>query len=109
MKLKLNIPEYGPADFSFADVVHGYVFRDGDTLICPVIMSLEPGKGYGTKCIEALEKLAEENGLRLEFPNVISESLKRILEKRGYKPRYVFDPYFWEEVDVWERECEALR
>jgi|LFRM01.1.fsa_nt_gb hypothetical protein len=56
--LQVEVPAAeGPADFQFGPV-SGYVFRKDGKLYVPFIVSSAPERGWGGRCIEALEKRA---------------------------------------------------
>lgn len=89
-------------DFAFGPV-RGYLAVRGTDLLCPVIATeaQHVGRGWGTRCVAALERYAEQRGLRLVFPNVVNARFEAWLRRRGYTLEHQWAEAFGETVECW--------
>lgn len=78
--------------------VLGYTVEEDDELYIPVIMAVEEGSGDVGRYLDALPK-----DRTVKVPEVASERLRGMLERRGFNPTPEFAEEFGETVEVFVR------
>lgn len=84
------------------DGVRGAVFDREDGLWIPLIRAEEPGSGDVGRFLDGLPR-----DRRIVFPNVLSDRLRGMLERRGFEEGREWIEDVGEEIPVMEREAEA--
>ncbi|HEY6072862.1 MAG TPA: hypothetical protein VIV15_05580 [Anaerolineales bacterium] len=77
--------------------IRGYTMERDGALYIPLVIATERGTGAMKRYFDVLMA----SGRTVKFPNVVSEQLRGMLERRGFRLTVERDDLFGEEVDVW--------
>jgi len=95
-------PAFGSILEPLAPGVYGYTMEHDGALYLPMIWSAEEGKGHVGRFLDSLPR-----DRTVRVPNVISDRLAGMLERRGFVRIWEMAPEMNEDVEVWERKGET--
>lgn len=98
--------EFGASLGFTKDKFAGYLWQQGNRIIIPVILSLQPGEGNFSRLIETIEA----KGYKLAIANPFL-TMQRVLKKKGFVPHWEKDEIYGSNMkaEVWERDVVTTR